>query len=70
MHQTKKHSLLESIVNTITGILFNYLINLYILPLYGIKITNTQNFAMIFTFLILSTLKVYIIRRLFNKIKN
>ena len=70
MNQPKKHSLLESIVNTITGILFNYIINLYILPLYGIKITNSQNFAMIFTFLILSTLKVYIIRRLFNKIKN
>jgi uncharacterized protein YacL len=67
MSQTKKHSALESVTNVVVGLLTSFLIQLWIYPLLGIKVTINQNIFITFVFFIVSFIRGYFIRRLFNK---
>jgi len=68
--QSIKNSLLETTVNIITGLLISFLIQLWIYPLLGIKISINQNLITTAVFFIASFLRGFIIRRLFNRMKN
>jgi ABC-type polysaccharide transport system permease subunit len=67
LSQTKKNSLVESLTNTILGLLTSFIIQLIIYPLLDIDVKLTQNVIITFVFFLASVLRGYIIRRLFNK---
>ena len=66
--QSKKHSTLESLTNTIVGLLTSFAIQLVIYPLLNIPVTLNQNIIITVVFFVVSFLRGYIIRRVFNKI--
>lgn len=67
--QTKKHSTIESLVNTITGLITSFLIQIWIYPFLGIKVNLNQNLFITLIFFIASFLRGYIVRRIFNNLK-
>lgn len=66
--QSKKHSVLESIANTIIGLVSSYLVQLVVFPLYGIKISHSTNIQITLIFFIISFTRSYLLRRAFNKL--
>lgn len=67
--QSKKFSLIESITNTITGLVVSFLIQLIIYPVMGIPVKLEQNIIITLVFTIVSIARSYILRRIFNKFK-
>lgn len=67
--QSKKHSTIESLTNTIVGLLTSFAIQLVIYPLLSIPVTLNQNIIITVVFFLVSFLRGYIIRRVFNKIR-
>ena len=67
--QTKKFSLIESIISTFIGFGVSLLIQVIIYPIMGIPVTFSQNILITLIFTIVSILRGYMVRRFFNKIK-
>ena len=59
--------MIESITNVIVGLVTSFLIQLIIYPLLNIPVTINQNIIITVVFFIVSFLRGYIIRRIFNK---
>lgn len=68
--QSRKKSILESLVNVVAGLIISFLIQLWIYPLLNIKVSINQNIFITFVFFLASFLRGYIIRRIFNKQSN
>ena len=68
MKQTKKKSIIESVVQTVAGLLISFLIQIIIYPLLGIPVKLHQNIIITAVFFLASLGRGYIIRRIFNKI--
>lgn len=68
MKQTKKHSIIESISQTIIGLLTSILIQAIIYPLLNIPVTFSQNLIITAVFFITSIVRGYFVRRIFNKL--
>ena len=66
--QTKKKSLIESVTNTVVGLLTSFLIQIIIYPMLNIEVSIGQNLLITFVFFIASVLRGYLIRRFFNKL--
>lgn len=66
MTQTKKQSIIESITQTLIGLIVSLCIQLVIYPLLNIEVTFSQNLIITFVFFISSIIRGYIIRRFFN----
>lgn len=68
--QSKKHSRYEALANMVVGVVINWLY-LALIMSYLIGLVGNIHSATITTiaFMILSTVRSYIIRRVFNKIK-
>ena len=67
MKQNKFQSFIETCTSVGSGMLVALAIQLLIFPLYDIQITMFENFQIVIIFTITSLLRVYIIRRFFNK---
>ena len=67
--QSKNKSIVESLTNTVTGLLTSFLIQIVIYPLLDIPVTIGQNILITLVFFIASFLRGYLIRRFFNKLK-
>ena len=67
--QSKTYSFYESIANTAIGFAVNYVANLAILPLFGLHLSHSSQLLMTSIFTVISVLRGYVVRRLFNKIK-
>ena len=67
MAQTKLLSFIESVTNTVVGFCINFTANLLILPLFGFDVKPSQAFLMGLIFTLISVVRGYIIRRLFNR---
>jgi hypothetical protein len=65
--QSKKLSLLESITQTLIGLVTSILIQLILYPLMDIPVTFKQNLIITFVFFVSSILRGYFIRRYFTK---
>lgn len=65
--QTRKKSLLESIVNTTTGFLLSYATLLAVNYLYGLELSYSSSFEITLIFTFISVARNYVIRRWFNK---
>lgn len=64
--QLKRHSLLESIVNVVVGYLVALVSQILIFPVFGIQATLKQNIMIGLCFTIVSIIRSYILRRIFN----
>jgi hypothetical protein len=66
MKQTKRQSIVESITQTVIGLVTSFLIQLVIYPILNIPVTFSQNLIITFVFFLASILRGYLIRRFFN----
>lgn len=70
MSQTKRGSILESLTNTCAGFGINFSCNLLILPLFGFtSLTWRQNFVIGGIYTVISIVRGYVLRRVFNTFK-
>jgi len=68
--QSKKMSIIESIANTVTGLLMSFYIQLLVFPMFGIVVTTATNLKITAIFFVASFVRSYSFRRIFNKINN
>jgi hypothetical protein len=66
--QLKKHSFLESIVNVVVGYGVALLSQIIIFPCFNIHISLRKNIYIGFWFTIVSIMRSYFLRRIFNKL--
>jgi hypothetical protein len=66
--QSKRNSLIESVTNTVVGLVTSFVIQLIIYPALNIPVTIGQNIIITAVFFIASIGRGYIIRRVFNRI--
>lgn len=66
--QLKRHSLLESVVNVAVGYGVALLSQIIIFPVFGIKVSLRDNVLIGVFFTIISIVRSYFLRRLFNKL--
>lgn len=64
--QTRLQSLIEAFLNTLTGYLISVLAQLVIFPWYGIHLSLGQNMQIVALFTVISIVRSYFWRRLFN----
>ena len=69
MKQTKKKSLIESIIQTIIGLGTSILIQIIIYPMMGIPVTFSQNLVITLVFFTVSIVRGYFVRRIFDSMK-
>jgi hypothetical protein len=69
MKQSKLESLFESVITVGSGLIVAVIIQLLIFPLYDIEITLFENIQLATIFTVSSIIRIYIIRRCFNRIK-
>jgi hypothetical protein len=67
--QSKKMSFYESLINVTVGYVFAVASQLIIFPLFGIYLPLSDNLIMGLYFTVLSIIRSYALRRVFNKIK-
>jgi hypothetical protein len=65
--QSKKQSIIESVTNTVIGLVTSFIIQIIIYPLLNIPVSLNQNIIITFVFFASSVLRGYLIRRYFNK---
>lgn len=68
--QTKRHSLIESLVNILIGYLTALLSQFLIFPLFDINIPLSDNLLIGLYFTIISLIRSYLVRRYFNNLGN
>ncbi len=64
--QTRKQSLVESIVHITVGFLTRFLVQVTLFPMLGIVLPATENLMIAGAFTAVSLLRTYAIRRAFN----
>jgi hypothetical protein len=67
--QTKKFSLIESVANVVIGYLVALLSQIIIFPLFGIAVSTKTNIYIGLCFTVVSLIRSYVLRRIFNSIK-
>jgi hypothetical protein len=65
--QSKRRSALEAVNNVTVGFLVAVGANLLVLPAYGYEVTIIDSFAIGWVFTVISMLRSYFLRRLFNR---
>lgn len=68
MKQTKRKSLIESIIQTIIGLGTSILIQVILYPMMGIPVTFSQNLIITLVFFMVSIVRGYFVRRIFEKL--
>jgi len=68
MKQTKQKSLIESIIQTIIGLGTSILIQIILYPMMGIPVTFSQNLIITLVFFLVSIVRGYFVRRIFEKL--
>ena len=66
--QNKFQSLIESFTIVISGFFVALAVQLLIFPLYDIEITLFQNVQIVMILTVTSIIRVYIVRRCFNRV--
>lgn len=64
--QKRRHSLLESCLNTASGFILSYICGLIIFPLFGFAVSPSANAEIVLIFTLLSVARNYMWRRTFN----
>lgn len=66
--QNEKQSLIEAVGNTVIGLVVSVIIQLIIYPMLNIDVSIKQNFILTGVFFLVSIVRNYLTRRLFNRI--
>lgn len=66
MTQSKSHSLIEALTQTVTGFVQGVLTQMVLFPLYGWTPTFSQNLQLVLAFTVVSLARSYLVRRAFN----
>ena len=66
--QSRRHSALESVLNILIGIGVAYSVQLIVFPWFGIFISHTEHIGISLIFTLVSFVRSYLVRRLFNKL--
>lgn len=66
MIQKKRHSFFEACVSTAIGFLIAYVTTIVVLPAFGFRATLSQSFWITCIFTVISIIRGYYVRRLFN----
>jgi hypothetical protein len=66
--QSKFHSFIESLMNQTIGYILALITQVIVFSFYNITVSLSQNLQITLIFAIISILRSYIIRRIFNKI--
>lgn len=69
MQQSKRESLIETVVQTVVGLGVSIALQALLYPIMGIPVTFGQNLIITAVFFLASLLRGYLLRRLFNKSK-
>jgi len=70
MTQSKLHSIIESITQTVIGLVTSIVLQMVLYPLLGIPVSFKQNLIITAVFFVVSIIRGYVVRRIFNnKIK-
>ena len=64
--QSRTGSVVETSVNIITGFIISMGINAWILPTLGYHVTASENLIIVSVFTVVSIVRSYIFRRMFN----
>lgn len=67
--QTRLGSFVEAWVNIFVGIGIAYTANITVLPAIGVPISHSQNIVITLVMTVLSLVRSYLLRRLFNKLR-
>jgi len=67
MSQSRLSSFIEAWINVAIGYGINFVMNLLVLPFFGLHITLTQNLALGIPYTVVSVARSYMIRRWFNR---
>lgn len=67
MKQTKKLSFIESVTQTILGLLTSILLQAVLYPFLNIPVSIKQNLIITGAFFVVSIARGYLVRRIFNK---
>lgn len=67
--QSIHHSILETITNVVVGYALAVLTQLIVFPLYGITTTFNQNVQVGLIFTVVSLIRSYVLRRMFNGVQ-
>jgi len=67
MKQKRQISLMESVVNTVSGFVLNFILQIILFWLLGIKVKIEQNILIMLVFTVTSIGRNYIVRRIFNR---
>ena len=67
MSQSRKMSLVEATANVVVGYGVAVLTQILVFPIFGIEATMSENLAIGLIFTVVSLLRSYWIRRLFNR---
>jgi hypothetical protein len=68
MAQTKKQSIIEVIANTVVGFVISVMVSVVLFPLMGIPVTFGENIGITTIFTVISIVRSFIMRRIFNKL--
>ena len=66
--QSKRNSAFEAATNVAIGYLVSVLANVLILPMFGYNVTIGDSFAIGLAFTIVSLVRSYVLRRIFNRL--
>jgi hypothetical protein len=64
--QSKQKSLIESITQTVVGLVISFAIQLVIYPMLNIPVSFNQNLIITAVFFVASIIRGYVIRRIFT----
>jgi hypothetical protein len=68
MSQSRRMSAVETVASTAIGFAISYVTSYTVLPLFGFDVTHGQNLAITAIFTVISLLRGYFVRRLFNRL--
>jgi len=69
MSQPRRHSLLEQSLNTASGFVISYFMSMFLWHRLGVPISNAQNTIVVAVLTVVSVLRGYVWRRVFNWIQ-
>lgn len=69
MNQSRLDSVTESCINILVGFGVAYLANMAVLTSFGYHISHTENFHITCVMTVISFIRSYLLRRLFNKLR-
>ena len=64
--QSRRHSFIEAMTNISVGFFIAWMATMYVMPAFGYDINYTKAFGITMVFTVISIVRQYILRRVFN----